>query len=70
MAKSVGSFIDEIIIDLNMESKDFPEDFDYRDKLRDQEWTKALAKSLVKEFLKQKSRGKSKTFQEEWVTNE
>jgi hypothetical protein len=67
-AKTVGAFIDEIIIDLNMESREFPEDFDYRDKLRDQEWTKALSKNLVREFLKQKTRGKSKSFQDIWTS--
>jgi hypothetical protein len=66
-AETVGVFIDEIIIDLNMESREFPEDFDYRDKLRDQEWTKGLSKTLVREFLKQKTRGKSKSFQDVWT---
>lgn len=33
-AKILGRFIDEIAIDLKMESREFQEDFDYRDKLR------------------------------------
>ncbi len=68
-SRTIGSFIDEIIIDLNMESKEFPEDFDYRDKLRDAEWTKSLSKSLVREFLKQKTRGKAPTFKAVWESN-
>jgi AIPR protein len=66
-AKVVGGFVDELVIDFNMESRDFPEDFDYRDKLRDQEWTKALSKSLAKEYFKQKARNKAKTFSQAWT---
>jgi hypothetical protein len=59
----IGSFLNEMIVDLNMESKDFGDDFDYRDKLRDQKWVRTTVSNLVREYQKQKARGKSDTFE-------
>jgi hypothetical protein len=62
----IGVFVDEIIVDLNLESQDFGDDFDYRGKLRDAGGVKDLTKKLLKDYLKQKGRGKSSTFKQVW----
>jgi hypothetical protein len=64
--KLVDSIMDGIIIDLNAEIDELGDDFDYRDKLRDQVWTNDLRKKLVAEHLKDVKRGKLKSLVEQW----
>ena len=62
--KCIEEFLDEMIVDINMESEGWDDDFDYRDKLRDQQWTKALVGELVKDYKKQIGKKRSKKFAE------
>ncbi len=62
----VRKVIDEVIIDLDSEVNDLGDDFDYRDKLRDQSWVKALRKELVADYRKQVLRGRAASFSSEW----
>lgn len=54
----MGAVFGEVVIDLNHEIKELGEDFDYRDKLRDTDWVKKIAGSVVKDHLKQIDRGR------------
>lgn len=65
-ARTVTLFIGDIIIDLNEESKEFEEDFDYRRKVKSAEWVKDLTKTIQKGYQKNVKRGKSATFASEW----
>lgn len=62
----VGDVLSEVVIDVNMESNDWGQNFDYRGKLRDIEFAKDLAKKLVSEFLKQVQRRKTLSFGDAW----
>jgi hypothetical protein len=57
----------DIIIDVNAEVEEYGEDFDYRDKLRDEKWVKDLSKQVVKDHLKQAHRDRIKSFSGEWA---
>jgi len=63
----VRNVVDEVIIDLDSEVNDLGDDFDYRDKLRDQEWVKEMRRELVTDYRKQVSRHRVASFNEEWV---
>jgi hypothetical protein len=56
-----------VAIDLNLDSRDWDEDFDYRGKLRDETWVKERSKSLVADHLKQVQRGKCPSFGSAWL---
>lgn len=58
--------LNDIIIDLNQEVKEFGDDFDYRGRLRDSDWVRKLAKTLVTDHLKQVSRSRVPSFRQEW----
>jgi hypothetical protein len=45
--KCINTFVDDLIIDVNAEVDEYGEDFDYRDKLRDADWIKKLATTIV-----------------------
>ena len=55
-----------MIVSLNVESEAWGDDFDYRDKLRDADWTKKLTGELVKDYKKDIVRKKGKTFTDAW----
>ncbi len=65
----ISRFVEDLIIDVNAEVDGYGEDFDYRDKLRDAEWIKKLAATIVADHLKQVSRGRIKSFQSEWESS-
>ena len=44
---SVETVLDEVVTDMNAELDRLPEDFDYRGKLRDQDWADKLAHEIV-----------------------
>ena len=58
--------LEDIVIDLNAEVNDLGEDFDYRGRLRDEEWVKDLTRTLVTAHLKQVQRKRIPSFQEDW----
>jgi len=62
MAKIVG----DLVVDLNAEVEEYGNDFDYRDKLRDQTWISDLSRKVATDHLKLVKRGRIKSFQEEW----
>jgi len=65
--KLMADVMDGVIIDLNGEIDDLGEDFDYRDKLRDQVWINDLKKKLVAEHLKDVKRGKLASLADQWA---
>jgi len=48
----IRTVIADLIIDLNGELADVGEDFDYRDRLRDQKWDMDIRRTLVGDYLK------------------
>jgi hypothetical protein len=62
--------IKDVIIDVNAEVEEYGDDFDYRDKLRDEKWVKALSKAVVTDHLKQVHRDRIKSFSGEWNKGE
>ena len=64
----VGTVLNDIIIDLNAEIDDLGEDFDYRGRLRDQDWVKELGRRLVGDYQKLVARGRIPSFSEDWAS--
>lgn len=58
--------VNDIIGDLNDELKTVEENFDYRGKLRDQQWVQALSRRIVADHRKLVSRKLMPSFREEW----
>jgi hypothetical protein len=58
--------LNDVVIDLNDEIKEYGDDFDYRDKLRDSDWVRTITRTIVKDHLKQINRGRAKGFKEQW----
>ena len=56
----------DIITDLNAEVDEYKEDFDYRGKLRDEEWVNKLRKEVVGVRQKLVKRGSIQTIEAEW----
>ncbi|WP_082487544.1 AIPR family protein [Methylobacterium sp. Leaf89] len=63
----ISGFVANIIIDINVESDDFDENFDYRRKIKDDEWVKNLTRNMEKDFKKNVARKKQDTFATEWA---
>jgi hypothetical protein len=66
--KCVGMLITDVVIDLNGEVDELGEGFDYRDKLRDQEWVIKTSKKIVNDYQVRVKRKRISSFQEEWET--
>ena len=64
--KCVDQILNDIVIDLNAELEQLGDDFDYRGKLRDEVWVKALANRLVGDYRKLVSRGRIDSFEAEF----
>ena len=64
--KCIDKIIDDMIIDLNAEVKEYGDDFDYRGKLRDHVWVKKLANTVLNDYLKLANRGRIESFEKEW----
>jgi hypothetical protein len=60
------SIVNDIVIDVNGEVNPLGNDFDYRDKLRDADWVKTLARAVVGNHLKLVQRGRIKSLTLEW----
>lgn len=64
----IGHIIDDIVIDINAQSEEWGDDFDYRGKLRDDKWEKNLATEIVSTYKKMLKRGKVESFGENWLS--
>lgn len=62
----VDTIVDDIIGDLNDELKTVEENFDYRGKLRDQNWVQNLSRRVVADHRKLVSRNRMPSFKQEW----
>lgn len=62
-----GRIVDDMIIDINHEVREFGDDFDYRGKLRDATWVKDLAKAVVGAHEKLVQRGRVPSLHTEWA---
>ena len=62
----VNQLLDTVIVDFNLETKDLPDDFDYRGKLRDKEYVTGLTNSLLASYIKDIKRKKAPTIEELW----
>ncbi len=63
----ISVFVKDVIIDLNLESKEFGDDFDYRGRLRDAVWVKEITRRLKADFMRSVNRGKQRSFEDEWL---
>jgi len=61
------TLIKDIIIDFNGEVQNLGDDFDYKSKLRDEAWIKKLSQEIVSSYLKQVSRQRIDSFENEWM---
>jgi hypothetical protein len=64
----IRTVVEDLIIDLNGELADVGEDFDYRDRLRDQKWVTDIRRTLVSEYQKQVRRRRIASITNEWAT--
>lgn len=62
----IKTIVDDLVIDLNGEIADAGEDFDYRDRLRDNKWVTDLRRILMTGYLKQVQRKRISSISEEW----
>ena len=66
----IRNLLQDVAIDLNAEVEDYGEDFDYRGRLRDEEWVKRLRRTIVADYQKQVSRGRVPSFSSDWTAAE
>jgi hypothetical protein len=62
----IRTVVNDLIIDLNGELADVGEDFDYRDRLRDQKWVTDMRRTLVSDYQKQVARDRIASISDEW----
>lgn len=62
----IDELLDGLIIDLNVETAELADDFDYRGKLRDKDYISALASGLMASYQKDIKRQKARTMQSCW----
>lgn len=62
----LGTILGDLVVDLNSELNPLGQDFDYRDKLRQEKWVTDLASTLVKERDKQIIKRRTPKFADEW----
>jgi hypothetical protein len=63
---SIDNIVGDLIVDVNAEIEGLGVDFDYRGKLRDANWVKELAKTVVGDHVKLVARGKIASFKSDW----
>lgn len=68
LRKFIGHLLDGLMIDLNLETENLGDDFDYRGKLREKEFISKLSNELLSSFLKDIKRGKALPLQSLWDT--
>lgn len=66
LQQCVHGILKDVVIDINGEIDPLGEDFDYRDKLRDEKWVHSLAQSVVSSYLKLVHRGRIQSFEDDW----
>jgi len=66
LSKAVDQVLKDVVIDLNAELAQVGEDFDYRGKLRDEVWVKALAHRILADHTKLVSRGRIGSFESDF----
>ncbi len=64
--KCIQTLLKDVMIDLNSEVEDAGDDFDYRGKLRDEDWVFHLGKTIVTGYQKQVSRKRITSFSQDW----
>ena len=62
----VRQLLQDLAIDLNAEVEEYGDDFDYRGRLRDEEWVKALRRTIVSDYQKQVARRRVPSFASDW----
>ena len=62
----VRQLLQDLAIDLNAEVEEYGDDFDYRGRLRDEEWVKSLRRTVVSDYQKQVARGRVPSFASDW----
>jgi hypothetical protein len=63
----IRTVVADLIIDLNGELADVGEDFDYRDRLRNQKWVTDIRRTLVSEYQKQVRRRRITSISDKWA---
>lgn len=64
--KCIDNIVGDLITDVDAEIEGTGPDFDYRDKLRDSDWVKKLARTVVGDHLKMVARKKIQSFEQDW----
>ncbi len=62
----IRTLLRDLVLDLNAEVKDEGENFDYRGKLRDEAWVKAICKQALVSYNKLVARRHVESFAEQW----
>ena len=62
----ISKIVDDMVIDVNAEVDELGDDFDYRGKLRDDNWVKNLSKNVVGNYQKLVQRKRIDSFSTEW----
>ncbi len=65
---ALDKLLNDVVIDLNAELAQVGEDFDYRGKLRDELWVKALAHRILADHAKLVARGRIDSFERDFET--
>ena len=65
---ALDKLLNDVVIDLNAELAQVGEDFDYRGKLRDEVWVKALAHRILADHAKLVARGRIDSFERDFET--
>jgi AIPR protein len=65
---ALDKVLNDVVIDLNAELAQVGEDFDYRGKLRDEVWVKALAHHILADHAKLVARGRIDSFERDFET--
>ena len=63
---AITNIVGDVVEGLNAEVQDVGEDFDYRDKLRDEKWVNNLSKNVVRDHMILIRRNKIQSFKDEW----
>ncbi len=66
LIESAGKIIDDILVDINSEINPLGDDFDYKGKLRDNEWVKKLSSEILSDYTKLVNRKRIPSFADDW----
>ena len=64
--KCIRTLLNDVVIDINAEVKQYGDDFDYRGKLREEAWVTDLVKTMVTDYQKQVARERIPSFSQDW----